>query len=473
MTYTPQPHQEDAVRRLVAMQGRAVLADDMGLGKSATALWTMQHFRCEPTIIVCPKTIGSKWCDEVEQAVGARAALLQTRKHVETLTTSPRYIVLHYDLLARLNEVHLQILIDEGRPAGLILDEAHYVKNRISQRSKAAAKLAARCDHVLCLTGTLVRNTVQDVWHPVHLARPYHLENYARFEARYCDMRVLQLPIRGKVRRIRQYNGSRNEGQLKARLAEVMVRRRKEDVLDLPPLTRVVVPVDLDEETRKAYDRVRRQALAEVRAMVTDEEGGRSETSVLIRARSVLEQTIRLEQVAMGMVRGEGDHDGWMPQSAKYRWVVDTVLEILAEGRSVVVFAKFNAFLVALRNELIAEMEVDMTWLLTGDVTQDHRTTRIEAFKGLGGVLLCQVKLAEGFDLVTCTDAIFVGTDWTPAVTQQAEARLHRMGQAGTVTCYYPLARRTIDEHLHDVVVRKAKDAARVEPTEVLRWLEP
>lgn len=484
MTFTPKPHQLEAIERLVALSGNALLCDDMGLGKSAVALWTMQLLKVERIIVVCPKTIGAKWCDEVRQTLGVEAALLRTRKHVEQLKTMPKVVVLHYDLLARVAESSLLYVLigyHERHNLGLILDEAHYVKNRLSIRSQAAARLAALCAHRLCLTGTLVRNDVRDVWHPTNLALPGYLESYARFEARYCNFR--QLRLKGRARPIRDFIGGKNEAQLRNRLAEVMVRRRKEEVLTLPPKERQVVPIELDEESREAYDDMRRMAMAEIEAQYLaglpmqvsledfDLQHLECEQSVVMRARSVLEQTIRLEQIAMGLVRTEGDRGDWLRGNSKLRWIVDTVVELRSQHRAVAVFCKFNLMIDALAKELAAEDVADL-YIVHGAVSASDRAERIQAFHTDGGVFLCQVKVAEGFDLTRCSDAIFVGTDWVPAVTEQAEARLHRMGQQGSVTCFYPVAMKTVDEHLHKVVVQKAMDASRLDPAEVRRWLE-
>lgn len=477
MTFTPKPHQLEAIERLVALNGNALLCDDMGLGKSAVALWTMQRLKVERIIVVCPETIGAKWCDEVRQTLGIEAALLRTRKHVEQLVTSPRVVVLHYDLLARLTDLAPLV----APRTGLILDEAHYIKNRLSGRSGAAARLAALCAHRLCLTGTLVRNDVRDVWHPTNIALPGYLESYARFEARYCNFR--QLRLKGRARPIRDFIRGKNEGWLRAKLAEVMVRRRKEEVLTLPPLERQVVPIELDDESREAYDDMRRMAMAEIEAQYLaglpmqvsledfDLQHLECEQSVVMRARSVLEQTIRLEQIAMGLVRTEGDRGDWLRGNSKLRWIVDTVVELRQQHRAVAVFCKFNLMIDALAKELAAEGVADL-YIVHGAISASDRAERIQHFHNDGGVFLCQVKVAEGFDLTRCSDAIFVGTDWVPAVTEQAEARLHRMGQQGSVTCFYPVATKTVDEHLHKVVVQKAMDASRLDPAEVRQWLE-
>src|SRR6185503_13007832 len=126
-----------------------------------------------------------------------------------------------------------------------------------------------------------------------------------------------------------------------------------------------------------------------------------------------------------------------------------------AQGRSTAIFCKFNATMDVIQAALAEKKE---TWELAtypikGQVSAEIRDEWITSFRQKGGVLMCQLRLAEGFDLTPCTDAIFLGIDWTPAMMDQAEDRLHRIGTTGQVTCYYPLMRKTIDERLYRVVM--------------------
>jgi SWI/SNF-related matrix-associated actin-dependent regulator 1 of chromatin subfamily A len=148
-------------------------------------------------------------------------------------------------------------------------------------------------------------------------------------------------------------------------------------------------------------------------------------------------------------------------ESAKLAWVKETIEDLNGQGRSVVVFCKFNAAVAFLEDSLPAYS----VHVLTGNTPPETRPQRIADFRDPGStykVLLVQLRLAEGFDLTPCTDAIFLGIDWTPAMMDQAEDRLHRIGTTGQVTCYYPLMRKTIDERLYRVVMEKREDARRV-----------
>jgi len=469
---TPLPHQQEAIDRLVKQGGRGLLCDEMGLGKSSVALWVMEKLGTIVRVtVVCPLSVAHKWCDEVHQTLGLRASLIRNNKSWNTWSRENVVRVIHYEALSALNAEQMRELSD----GGLIIDECHYAKNRTALRSKAVRALAQRCKHVLCLTGTLVRNDVRDVWHPTELAVPGHLGSYAMFEARYCNFRMFKMP---HMRRAQpQFQSAKNEHQLAAKLAEVMVRRKKVDVVDLPPKQRVVIPLDLDKESSRIYREMKQRAMAELRQVhnssIVEEVtvdgvphirvGNEGEHFQLV-ARTALEQAIRLEQITNGIVGGSNlEEPVSIAESAKVAWVLETIETLRAEGRSCAVFCKFNATVASLQSQIT--IEPDMVHRLTGSVAADERAAIIARFRAdesASHVLLCQLRLAEGFDLTPCTDAIFLGIDWTPAMMDQAEDRLHRIGTTGQVTCYYPLMRKTIDERLYRVVMEKREDARRV-----------
>ena len=447
---TPLPHQQTAIDRLVKQGGRGLLCDEMGLGKSSVALWVMERMAVGRVTVVCPLSITHKWCDEVRDTIGVCAALIRNKLGWRKWSRDCPVRVIHYEALATLDGTRLEELGGQG----LIIDECHYAKNRTSLRSKAVRELAKRCRHVLCLTGTLVRNDVRDVWHPAELAVPGHLGSYAMFEARFAEFRQFKLP--SMRRPVKQFQSSKNEHELSQKLNTIMVRRKKTDVMNLPPKQRVVVPMDLDKESARIYREMKQRAMAELTWNEAEATAVKVESII---ARTALEQAIRLEQITNGIVGGSNlDEPVAIVESSKIAWVAETVEELHAQGRSVAIFCKFNATI----DTLASHAFLGGWHVVTGSVGSEARAIEIAAFRKHGGALLCQLRLAEGFDLTPCTDAIFLGIDWTPAMMDQAEDRLHRIGTTGQVTCYYPLMRKTVDERLYRVVMEKREDARRV-----------
>lgn len=461
----PFPHQRRAIEQLKLWGGRGLLCDEMGLGKSSTALWTMDELEADRIVVVCPLSVVHKWANEIEQTLGASAKVLSKTRRARGHTSSyERFTVLHYDLLVRLTEKDIENLVYGNGAAGLILDESHYVKNRQALRSKAARKLAARAKYVLCLTGTPVRNDIRDLWHQVQLARPGHLYDYARFEARFTKQKRFQLP--SMKRPVMKFEGTRNEAELATRLHDVMVMRKKSDVVDLPPKVRTLVPLEMGKAERERYDEMKRVAMVTLQNDVHRSDVAWDPVLVpydRVIAHTALEQVIRLEQLTCGVLGGSAlDKPVAFPDAAKIAWTLETIEDLRTQGRSVVVFCKFNATLQMLVDMVPREKQLAVGF--TGEAKAEDRDVMIKAFRisKYPAVIAVQLKLAEGFDLTPCTDAIFLGIDWTPAAMDQAEDRLHRIGTTGTVNCYYPICTRSIDKRLYNTVVEKREDAKRV-----------
>jgi len=478
----PFPHQRRAIEQLKMWDGRAMLCDEMGLGKSSTSLWTMAELNADRIIIVCPLSVVGKWCDEVEQTVGPTWSNLSSmgkvklKRSLENNKGRPwmaSHRVLHWDALVGLSEDHIEMLCGPGDGnVGVLFDESHYVRNRQALRSKAARALAARARYVLCLTGTPIRNDVRDLWHQVQLARPGHLYDYARFETRFTRQFLFKLP--SMKRPVRKFEGTKNEGELATRLHDVMVMRKKSDVFDLPPKVRTVVPLEMGRVERARYDEMKQSAMvvlqnAQCAPIVTNPTfpEAQDRMNAVVIARTALEQVIRLEQLTCGVLGGSSlDQPVAFHDAAKIEWTLETIGDLRAQGRSVVVFCKFNATI----RLLVSKIADVPSGVIHGATRPELRPFEIATFRSRAasndaeraGVLLCQLKLAEGFDLTPCTDAIFLGIDWTPAMMDQAEDRLHRIGTTGTVNCYYPIINRSIDKRLFNTVVEKRENAQQV-----------
>src|SRR5262249_41528272 len=156
------PHQIEGVAFLLGRR-RAILADDMGLGKTRQAIVALRHAAPRgPYLVVCPASVKQNWAREI--AVAAPAASTQIIGRGAELTESAEWVIVNYDILGKHAE-HL----GATRWAGLVFDEAHYLKNHRSARSRLARQLADRAkanagEHpaVYLLTGTPLTNRPRD-----------------------------------------------------------------------------------------------------------------------------------------------------------------------------------------------------------------------------------------------------------------------------------------------------------------------
>jgi SWI/SNF-related matrix-associated actin-dependent regulator 1 of chromatin subfamily A len=236
------PHQAAGVEFL-ARRGRAILGDDMGLGKTRQAIIALRE--SAPTgvfLVICPASLKLNWAREIR--------LIYPDARIEVLGVAgeahpqPQWVIVNYDLLARHS--------DRLRPvawAGVVLDEAHFIKNA-SQRSSQALKILGVSDDkraqvsgprlVFLLTGTPMPNRPRDLFNLLRAVGHPAARSFLSFARQYC----------GAYRNDYGWvtDGASNIPELNLLLKEVMLRRKKDEVLDLPPKIRSWVPLQISSE---------------------------------------------------------------------------------------------------------------------------------------------------------------------------------------------------------------------------------
>jgi SWI/SNF-related matrix-associated actin-dependent regulator 1 of chromatin subfamily A len=226
------PHQAEGVAFLAA-KGRAILGDDMGLGKTRQAIVAMN--RAAPkgcVLVVCPASLKLNWAREI-RLVDPQAAIevLGVRGHG---CTTPRWVIVNYDLLSRQAE-----RLHDVAWAGVILDEAHFIKNASQRTSHCLRLLGVSAKEgfeerapaqVYLLTGTPLTNRPRDLFNLLRAVGHPAARSFLSFAKRYCGAYRNEF---GWVT-----DGASNLGELNLLMKEVMLRRMKDEVLDLPPKIR-------------------------------------------------------------------------------------------------------------------------------------------------------------------------------------------------------------------------------------------
>lgn len=414
-------YQKQGVEFIYGTYGRAIVADDMGLGKTIEALTFVDQF-ARKTLVIAPANVLFKWALK-EVPMWAKG------KTVQVILTGKQEIedrditILSYGIMVSKFEELNVIPFD-----AMVFDEAHYLKNYKAQRTKVAKRLVKGVPHLLFLSGTPFMNKRMELFPLLNMLDPKSFSNAIQFGVRYAGG-VFQhghwvVPPVGRT----------NTEELKERLSRIMVRRTKREVASqLPALTRVSIPVEI--ENRKEYEREIRETRKRIR-----EHKGKMTSAVLLSLMSKLRQII-----------GHG----------KVKAAVELAEDILESGNQVVLFAHH----IAVVEELKEALHEHGVGVISGDVPAKDRQRLIDMFlqsKDLR-VMVITVAGAEGIDLYSASNIVFVEREWTPAKEEQAESRSHRNGQVNPVSAYYMVAKGTLDEHFDEIVRRK-----RVEFTELI-----
>ncbi len=438
------PYQRHGVRWLIeraALGFGALLADDMGLGKTVQVLALLAaekaarpDFRC---LVVVPTSLIGHWQEEAARfAPELRPLLLHGPLRAARFAEIGMHdlVLTTYPLLVRDREA-----LAASRFHLLVLDEAQAIKNPDSQAARAVRMIAA--ERRLALTGTPVENHLGELWALFDAVEPGLLGDAETFD------RVFRVPIEQRA-------DESAHARLRRRIAPLILRRRKEEVLaDLPEKTEILHLLELEDGQRQLYERLRREQQERVRAAVA--ERGLAQSGLV-----VLDALLKLRQVCCDPRLLPAEIEGRETPSAKLEAALELIEGLLTEGRRVLLFSQFARMLELIGHSLRERGIGHLA--LTGETPAAARAELVRRFQA-GEVPLFMVSLRAGGVGLTLTAAdsvIHYDPWWNPAVEDQATDRAHRIGQDRPVFVYRLICRGTVEERIQALKARKAELAA-------------
>ncbi len=424
------PHQVEGLAFLLGRR-RAILADDMGLGKTRQSIVAMREAAPEgPWLVVCPASVKRNWQREIDAALGGPQEVAVIGERAVPSAGYRGWVVVNYDLLKK----HIDGLV--ALPwAGLIFDEAHYLKNHTSQRSKLGTKLVTSAPGepaVHCLTGTPLTNRPRDLFPLLQLVKHPLARSFFTFAKKYCGAYDNGYGL--------VTDGASNLEELTLQLHGVMLRRTKDQVLDLPPKIRTWL--DLEVPLGTAANEMRQVVEMLVSGIAGQTHGGRRATTDRSANRDRVKLLALLTKVRQKLA------------VAKVKQTIDFVQGALDQGEKVIVFTGFDA-----SAKSIAEAFGDQAVLLTGATPTDQRQKLVDRFQNDPGARVFVSNLiagGTGITLTAATQVVFNDLDWVPANHWQAEDRAYRIGQKRIVQVTYMVAAGTVDTFVQRALSLKA-----------------
>jgi superfamily II DNA or RNA helicase len=420
---------------LAANNFGGILADDMGLGKTVQLL---AHICLEkennrlkkPFLVICPTSVLPNWVSEAKKfcphlKVVPYSGQQRTLRWPEVPTAD--VVISTYALVLR--DIDTLKSIEWH---GVILDESQAIKNPASQISRILGIL--RANHRFCVTGTPIENHLGELWSQFRFLLPGLLSTQDMFN------RFFRKPIE-------QLGDESRRTLLTNRIRPFMMRRTKNEVAaELPEKTTIIESVELEGGQRDLYETVRLASTKAVRIELG--KNGIRQNQILI-----LDALLKLRQVCCDprLVKLEDARN--VKESSKLEFLTDKLLQLVEEGRRVLVFSQFTSML-----DLIAD-ELDKNRVplvqLRGDTID--RTTPIEKFQnGEVPVFLISLKAGgTGLNLTAADTVIHYDPWWNPAVEEQATDRAHRIGQTKNVFVYKLIAQGTIEQRMIELQDRK------------------
>jgi len=426
------PFQREGIAFVLAHGGRALLAHDMGLGKTLQALACLAHYSHEwPALIVVPSSMRWPWVDALELWLDGLLRpgdvnVVKDGNNTAIASPTSRISIISYALM---NNPSIRTQCEAARFKIVIADESHYVKDAKAKRTQALLPVLRRAKRCVLLSGTPALNRPKDLFTQLDALKPGGVGSFNDFAKRYCDAK--KKPWGWDV------GGGRNLLELHQVLKKNYMHRVLKNVVadQLPAKRRECVRFELS--TTAARD-----ANAAAEALVS---------------------SFKKES------NGGGDHEkrfetlkalsawGQITASAKAGDVAARVAEILESGTSkVLFFAHHHVMLDAMENALraarVPHVRIDGR---TPSLDRSLLVNRFQQEPDIRVAVLSILACGQGITLTAASDVVFGELYWVPAAMLQAEDRAHRLGQKNAVNVKFLCAAGTLDDVIWPAILRK------------------
>lgn len=443
----PRNYQRVAADLALASRG-LLIADDVGLGKTATAICVLSDSRARPALIVAPTHLQRQWQDEIKRFAPnlvthivqkttpydytAPSKSKRFKGHQLSLVNRhPDVLVITYAKLSGWAETLASVI------KSIVFDEVHELRTGITTaKGSAAEHLCSRVEFRVGLSATPIFNYGGEIWNVCNFLNPGALGEYGEFTQEWCDGNGYDKPSLKEPEAFGAY----------VREAGLLIRRTREEVgRELPDLIKVPHHVESDESALEAI----RSSAAEL-------------------ARIILSQSER--PLARGeQFRAGGELDMLVRQAtgiAKAPYVAQFVRMLVESGEKVVLYG-WHREVYRLWLDRLKEFNPVM---FTGTESPAQKEASKQSFiNGDSKVFIISLRSGAGLDGLQysgCRTVVFGELDWSPAVHEQCAGRVHRDGQTESVLAYYLISDSGSDPIVADVLgVKKSQLEGLRDPT--------
>jgi superfamily II DNA or RNA helicase len=450
------PHQGQLVAAAAAGHRTFLLADEPGLGKTAQALLAAEAANAYPLLVVVPNVVKTNWAREAGRWTPHRPATV-IQGDGETVDGFADIVVVNYEVLDR----HVGWIGDFGF-RGMVVDEAHFIKNKTSQRSQHVLELSERLRArttrplLMALTGTPLINDIEDfraIWQFLGWID----------DSSPLDELMEALEDTGLTPADRGFSAAARQCVIDLGI----VRRRKVDVAaDIPARRIADLPVELDGPVGRSIRAAERDLARRMTARYETALAHRSSDTVADGGIDVdLVRRVARSELKEAMTAQSGENVFTMLRRiglAKAELAADYAAQLARSAGKVVFFARHVDVMDA-AEEAFARQGVRFS-SIRGDQTPTARQANIDAFVGDPdvAVAVCSLTAAGvGVNLQVASNVVLAELSWTDAEQTQAIDRSHRIGQTEPVTAWRIIAAQTIDARIAELIEGKAGLAAR------------
>lgn len=409
--FKPYVHQDKTSRFLVENDKCCVLSG-MGTGKTAPAIWAaeylMQRGDIKRVLIVCPLSVLHVWSNELFNCNPHRTSVVlygERAKRLQLLAQDTQFVIINHDGLTTIH--------DEITAAGfdvVIADEASAYRNAGTKRYKKFRKFADTVQRLWLMTGTPASKAPTDAWALIKLMLGI---KFAMSQGAFKEL------VMRKIKKFIWIPRKEAKDTIYA-LMQPGIRFRKEDCLDLPPMTYVNRECEMSPDQKKAFEQMRK-------GFVMDKAQGGE-----ITAANAAVKLIKLMQICCGVVKdGEDNEPAYLDDSARLALLEEVIRE--ADNKAIV-FVPFVAVMERIKSFLTAQGI--SSEIVNGSVSQTRREAIFNEFQnGTLPVLIAHPKTAaHGLTLTASSTIVWYGPIFSAELYEQGNARIHRPGQTDPCT---------------------------------------
>ncbi|MDN4493473.1 DEAD/DEAH box helicase [Ureibacillus aquaedulcis] len=429
------PHQVEAAQTVIEkMNGKAILADEVGLGKTIEAGLIMKEYMIrgivKKVLILVPASLQNQWVTELNMRFFIPAIAYRKNTPIE-----------HYDVVVMSMDTakkspHREKIYEQDYDM-IIIDEAHKLKNHKTQIYEFVQSLKKK--FCLLLTATPIQNDVFEIFYLVSLLKPGHLGNYESFQASFSTTK----------------NSTDGEKYLKELVNQVMVRNRRQDTgIEWTSRKVETIPIQFTPGEREVYEMI--GALKSVSAvfsssftmvtllkeMCSSKEATFLTLNKMIQKCVTNEESEYIEEILAKLMKLEINSKA------------EKVIEIIEKANDkVIIFTEYRATQAYLQWYLYTKGISSV--LFNGKFSKSKRDWVKQLFRQRDQVLIATESGGEGINLQFCHHVINYDLPWNPMKLEQRIGRVHRLGQEEDVHIYNLAIEDTIEQKILDLLGSK------------------
>jgi SWI/SNF-related matrix-associated actin-dependent regulator 1 of chromatin subfamily A len=416
----PLEHQKVAIEELLKNK-KYILADDMGLGKTTSTIIASLEMGAKKILIICPASLKINWQREYQLYSEKTSYVCEGKNYSE----ESDIVIMNYDIIKNFHDSkdRKNSIIMKSNFDLVIIDEAHYIQNVQAQRTKLINDLVRDIDRLWLLTGTPMTSRPINYFNLLSLVDSPVAKNWMAYVVRYCS----GYQFRVGPRKVWNVMGASNLEELRDRTGATVLRRLKEDVLDLPE--KIITPV---------YLRLRSKLYEEVMGDYYNWYEKNPEES-----KNLSIQFTKLTQVRQVIAEEKTQH------------TIELAENIVEQGKKVIIFCNFTKPL-----ETIVNHFGKSAVRLDGSMSKTQRQDSVDRFQEDDNVkvFVGNIKAAGVGITLTAAEAVIMNDlSFLPSDMAQAEDRAYRYGQKNNVLVYYPIFENTIEGVIYDILNKKKK----------------